>query len=408
MVRVQSRAASVHASRAQSKAASRRNKKPYKVVFESVTQEKKKLRSAVSFNDRAPPGYTFIPVGSPELTERCKELCRRRGLEVHIVSAKPTNKAAVDPNKLGYHVHRLGYHFPNVVVDEAVEWLDIDIAPSRKSNTDGYTSKIAQGLESAGRKLGMAQNASAEQTEQQISITMKDLFPKIPEKALKAIVKHAFRKGSDRVGSSDLPLARKVQLAVLAHVRHKYTDYDKMLKERSWHEARATVEGKCLDKLLEWRGENDDGKIEMEDEFREVIILDDDEEDGYETTSGSDHDSREASVEIISSQATARELEAPEPPESDWMRTHYRAYGHRLGIPQILRPRQPTRKRAASPLYPQPPPYVTDSGHTVAHTRPLTEESRYARPLGPPPDARLLAAGGRIHYDVSWMQAAES
>lgn len=63
-----------------------RKKKPYKVILESVTQEKKKLRSAISYNAQAPPGYAFVPAGHPDLTEKCKELCRTRGLEVHVVS----------------------------------------------------------------------------------------------------------------------------------------------------------------------------------------------------------------------------------------------------------------------------------------------------------------------------------
>lgn len=81
----------------------RRKRKSYKVVLETVTQEKKKLRSTVSlhmtrnwlfgadcsqasYNAAAPPGYTFVPAGTPELTEYCKEICRNRGLTVHVVS----------------------------------------------------------------------------------------------------------------------------------------------------------------------------------------------------------------------------------------------------------------------------------------------------------------------------------
>lgn len=68
-----------------------RKKKPYKVILESVTQEKKKLRSAISYNAQAPPGYAFVPAGHPDLTEKCKELCRTRGLEVHVVSVGLTS-----------------------------------------------------------------------------------------------------------------------------------------------------------------------------------------------------------------------------------------------------------------------------------------------------------------------------
>jgi hypothetical protein len=80
-----------------------RKKKLYKVVMEVVTQEKKKLQSIVrgmlapvsdpqadvlqmSYNADAPHGYTFVPLGNRDLTEYCKERCRKRNLEVHIVS----------------------------------------------------------------------------------------------------------------------------------------------------------------------------------------------------------------------------------------------------------------------------------------------------------------------------------
>jgi hypothetical protein len=54
--------------------------------MESITQEKKKLRSVISFEAKAPPGYTFIPAGNPHLTTACKELCRKDGLKIFAVS----------------------------------------------------------------------------------------------------------------------------------------------------------------------------------------------------------------------------------------------------------------------------------------------------------------------------------
>lgn len=83
------------------------SKKPsYKVVLEEVS-EQKKLKTFVctflwafmvvagctesnehqlSFNAQAPPGFTFIPAGDPQLTNRCKQLARDDGSTVYIVS----------------------------------------------------------------------------------------------------------------------------------------------------------------------------------------------------------------------------------------------------------------------------------------------------------------------------------
>ena len=70
-----------------------------------------------------------------------------------------------------------------------------------------------------------------------------------------------------------------MQLAVVAHIRHIYTNYDTLLKVGSWQDAREQVEKACLDQLVQWRNDDDDDPNAMEEILREVIILDDDEED---------------------------------------------------------------------------------------------------------------------------------
>ena len=55
-------------------------------------------------------------------------------------------------------------------------------------------------------------------------------FPKIPEEERVLVLKHGFRKHSGRVGrTGTIPLPRKVLLAMIAHVRHRYTKYDSLL-----------------------------------------------------------------------------------------------------------------------------------------------------------------------------------
>ena len=99
---------------------------------------------------------------------------------------------------------------------------------------------------------------------------------------------------------------RRAQLAVIAHIRHTYTDYDSLLKRVPYNEARRRVEKTCLDRLIQWRGDDDDAG-DMDDVLREVIVIpDDDEEDngGDETQDSlrarAEENERDSSVEYIS------------------------------------------------------------------------------------------------------------
>lgn len=103
-----------------------------------------------------------------------------------------------------------------------------------------------------------------------------------------------------------------MQLAVVAHIRHMYTHYDKLLKNGDWHAARAQVEKATLDKLLTWRRDDDDDPNAMEGILREVIVIpDDDEEDESRNPNfarGAQPD-REESVEVMSDHAIEDEVQ---------------------------------------------------------------------------------------------------
>ena len=89
-------------------------------------------------------------------------------------------------------------------------------------------------------------------------------------------------KGKGHVGTvANLSLVRRAQLAVIAHIRHTYTDYDALLKQVQYNEARRRVEKPCLDRLIRWRGDDHDTG-DMEDVLREVIVIPDDDDDNDE------------------------------------------------------------------------------------------------------------------------------
>lgn len=112
---------------------------------------------------------------------------------------------------------------------------------------------------------------------------IKDLFPNIPDKDLFQIIKTAFQLGDNKVGTADeIPLVRRAQLSVVAHIRHVYTKYDKLWKKMSYNDARHAVEQDTLTKLIEWRGDNetvDEATQQAANELlREVIVISDEDD----------------------------------------------------------------------------------------------------------------------------------
>jgi len=86
---------------------------------------------------------------------------------------------------------------------------------------------------------------------------IQQLYPKCPSKTVISIAEHACTKYSGRVGRSAAAKAfdeQAVHLAVVAHVRHVETPYDKLLMS-GWErvEARFRVEGRVQSVLEEWQ-----------------------------------------------------------------------------------------------------------------------------------------------------------
>ena len=92
---------------------------------------------------------------------------------------------------------------------------------------------------------------------------------------------------------------------MVAHIRHVYTNYDRLLKQKSFHEARSAVEQTTLTKVIQWRGDDENGQTVLEDVFREVIVISDDEDSETEDEVGT----RDQSVEILSSSARIQDVQ---------------------------------------------------------------------------------------------------
>ncbi|KAI4109602.1 MAG: hypothetical protein LQ339_001715 [Xanthoria mediterranea] len=264
-----------------------RRKPSYKVILEEMTEKKKKLHTTLCFRTEAPRGYTFVPAGDPKLTSKCKELSRAQSVKVYIVSTSRTGF-------LSEQVGRVGYHFPNAIVDQACRLLGVKLAKS-----GSVVFEQESGRRSTRHTKPNVQTNQAKGKHKATS-AIRELFPRIPEKDVQQIVARAFRKGTAKVGTAtDQPFIRRVHLAVGAHIRHMYTDYDSLLKTHklNYLDARAMVQPITLDKIIEWRDEKDEPDA-VEDILREVIVIPDDEEDEGEDDRIS---ARQTSVEVISS-----------------------------------------------------------------------------------------------------------
>lgn len=206
-------------------------------------------------------------------------------------------------------MHRIGFHFPSSIVATVCATYGITLSSRGTVVTDGSLSSFRNPRTSRGLVL-----ENREPEKDQITINteardaIRDLFPNIPDNDLNQIIKTAFQKGRKKVGTAnELPLARRAQLAVVAHIRHVYTDYDKLLRSGGYHDARGIVEVPTLDKLIKWRGDDENGTKLLEDVIREVVVIsdgEDSEDDDDDLVKG-----RDTSVEVISSNAFADHIQ---------------------------------------------------------------------------------------------------
>ncbi|KAK0934390.1 hypothetical protein LTR29_014052 [Friedmanniomyces endolithicus] len=322
-----SKAASARTSRAGSTARDiiKHRDKPYKTEQHRILAKKRKLNLRTTYTQHMPSGYTFLPVGTPDLAERCKEISRKKDVPVNVVNAKPVSRNAQNPSHVSHHIARIGYHFRADIVDEAREQLgyvlyrgkfvkETDLQIERQQAAQD--SAVARAFERQGVSADHIRQKSQGETPDKVRAAIKELFPKIPDFDLDEIVRRAWEEGASRVGTnSQLGLPRRVQLATIARIRHTYTDYDQLLRAFEWKEARVMVEPGCLQKLIEWRGEEEDqDDDELEEIVRETIVIDDDDafegglSDAFSSPIEIDSGS-EAGVEIIH-HAAAQDLGA--------------------------------------------------------------------------------------------------
>lgn len=172
----------------------------------------------------------FLPSGNAALTRRAKANSSRHAEVLKYISRRKRNE-------------RQGL----LVEEEAIKKAEL-----QNQNDSDRREKLRE----AASVRRIAQEAKFRN---EFAEAILRLFPKCPPDEAAMIAHHACEKYSGRVGRS--AAAKKlsdmaVSLAVGAHIRHCYTNYDHLLNGYEKEDARRMERGKIDFVMAEWRGES--------------------------------------------------------------------------------------------------------------------------------------------------------
>ena len=182
----------------------------------------KSLEQTLDSKAPLPQGYVFVAKGNVYITRHCREKTRQAGCVLYIIHDQRT--------KL-----RVGLACPHHIL--------------RKVQANEKATAAQRRQQVSARDTNYIANARA---------ILLRLFPRIPLGSAEEVLKHGYLKGSGRVGrSSTMSDSNKMIMAVTAHVRHRHTPYDALLREKgpgqaARFEARAQIRGQLLHVLREW------------------------------------------------------------------------------------------------------------------------------------------------------------
>ncbi|RYP68028.1 hypothetical protein DL770_008520 [Monosporascus sp. CRB-9-2] len=177
----------------------------------------------VRFSSPMPEGYTFVPKGNVYMTSHCRKQTLAADETVFRVLANGARGKAV------------GIRVP-ARVHEAV-----------RASHDATRHERARAVRKKDARLESA-----------FLDALLGLFPRAPAAELRGVAVRATWKRSGRVGRSGaLDLERRAALAVCAHVRHRRTEYDRLMRQSGFSRERARAEtcGRVGEIMRLWRGE---------------------------------------------------------------------------------------------------------------------------------------------------------
>jgi hypothetical protein len=148
-----------------------------------------------------PEGYVSFRPGSMFMTRRCKTETLDSGRDFF---------EEIEWQNRGKWRHTVAYHCPKAVYDAALE---------QKEKTE--------------EKRNAAKARKDKKENDLILKAFQELFPNIPTNIRDAVIDHSFEKGSKRIGTiKDMPLEKRVTIAVRSHVLHNMTDFHDVLERK--------------------------------------------------------------------------------------------------------------------------------------------------------------------------------
>ena len=218
--------------------------------------------------------------------------------------------------------------------------------------------------------------------------------------------------GEPPVGlASHLTLSRRVQLAVLAHIRHTHTRYDQLLRETTYVNARKAVESLCLDYLVKWRGDEETGRDQLDEILCEVVVISDSESDEDDDEYDEDEsESGESSVVSSAQEAATNGADKPSLPARQALpppvrqksapATRLRGDGGPRGANGIRKSKKKAQKERKAKKKAQRGfsryQAVRDQAWHQAVERQRHENVAFARATGPPAMDRPMGNGSQL------------
>jgi hypothetical protein len=163
-----------------------------------------------------PRGYAFLPKGIAFKTLHCRKSTREAKMPLYVV---------VDDKRT------LGLRAPKAIVSQVHQKADDTLSTRLAAVEKRDASDVAK-----------------------TTTELKAQFPNMPAAERELVLKHGFKKHSRRVGrTASLTIQAKVRLAVIAHIRHKHTDYNDLLRAGATREDARVMISKNIDSVLrEW------------------------------------------------------------------------------------------------------------------------------------------------------------
>lgn len=173
--------------------------------------------------------------------------------------------------------------------------------------THVFDTIVANAAVSA-ENLGNAVAAKDHKDQELARRLLFERFPRIPLVSAEEILQHGFLKHSRHVGrSTKLDADEKIELAAVAHIRHKHTEYDAILEQMrttskgqiNKEEARAKVLDKVRDVAISWRASETSGSTHQYPlRFTEPTSITDPSDSGFEDTV-SESNANESEEELL-------------------------------------------------------------------------------------------------------------